>query len=108
MMSTTRCLLPEVSPLCQSCSRDLDQNQVCFSAIVRRRLSAFMLASVNTSRVFASCTIAGIRPRSSKCKSSISKFINCPSSHHHPPSTQVILYVHYRELTKVKQRSSKH
>ena len=40
--AATRCVWPEVSPLCQSFERERDQNHVSPSESVRRKLSAFM------------------------------------------------------------------
>src|SRR5688572_33099249 len=67
--SLTFCVLPEVAPLFQYSLRDLLQNQVVFVSNVRRTASASTHASMRTSFVEASWTIAGRSPRSSKARS---------------------------------------
>src|SRR5579885_1329425 len=125
---TTRCVFPDVAPLCQSSERERDQNHVSPSASVRRRLSSFMYASVKTSRVRASCTIAGTSPRSSnRTSSGLKLIVQIPrhsnssrrrvarldktlqrSSHQDASPAQIILHVADCELAEVKERRGEH
>src|SRR5215217_4783440 len=59
--SLSRWTFPEVAPLCQSSSRERDQNQSSPVARVRSSASSFMYASVSTSPVRASWTMQGNR-----------------------------------------------
>ena len=57
--SSTASVLPDVSPLRHSCSRERLQNQPSPVSRVSRSASSFIQASISTRPVAASCTIAG-------------------------------------------------